>query len=109
MRPSPRTRGEGEALLRANHLEADIAFELVGRLLARMRIVLALAGLAQMAGDQHCAGGGVDLFLAALLDEDTRHRRLAVLGGEVLALPAVAAEPRIEEVAQQVGLVAVAA
>ena len=86
-------------LLRADQLEADIAFELVGRFLARMRIVLALAGLAQVAGDQQRAGGVIDRFIAALLDEDARHRCFALVGGEVLALPAVAAESRIEEVA----------
>ncbi len=35
-----------DRLLRADELEADIAFELVGRLLAGMRIVLALPRLA---------------------------------------------------------------
>src|SRR6266700_1523943 len=73
-----------------------------------MRIVLALAGLAQMARHQQAAGSAVHLLLAALLDEDAGYRRFARLGREVLALPAVAAEPRVEKIAQQIGLVPVA-
>src|SRR6516164_8402650 len=94
--------------LHPHQLEADIAFELIDGLLAGVRIVLALAGLAQMARHQEAAGAVVHFLGAALLDEDAGDRGLAGLRLLVLALPAFTAEPRIKEIAQQIGLVAVA-
>src|SRR5712691_8409843 len=84
-------------LFHLDQLEPHIALELVGGFLAGMRIVLALAGLAQMARHQEAAHASVQILLAALLDENAGDGRLAGLGGKVVALPALAAKPRIEE------------
>src|SRR6266436_5854786 len=61
-----------------------------------------------MARYQQAVHAGVHVLLAPLLDEDAGNRRLAGFGRKVLALPPFAAEPRIEKVAQQIGLLAVA-
>src|SRR5262245_23541369 len=62
-----------------------------------------------MTGRERGGGARVDLLAAALLDDDAGDRRLALGSGEVLAGPAVAPETRGQEIAQQVGLVAVVA
>src|ERR1700722_13260802 len=85
------------------------AFKQPARLLAGMRIEAALTGLAQEARRQRGCGLPVDVLAAILLDENAVDRRLAGLGWEILAGPAVAAETRGEEVLEQIGLVAVLA
>src|ERR1700693_2345610 len=94
--------------LRQRQLEAHQAFELSFGRATGLRIVLALALLAEKMrldiGDR-VAGDGL---AAALLDEGPPHRRLALGGKQIDAIPAVAAIARGQEVAQQIGLVAIA-
>src|SRR6516165_6423825 len=61
-----------------------------------------------MARYQEAVHAAVHILFAALLDENTGDGRLAGFGCEVLALPSLAPEPRIEKVAQQISLLAVA-
>src|SRR5580692_9168977 len=91
--------GAGAPLFGPQQLEADIAVELVEGFLAGMWVVLALAGLSQIARHQDAARRRVDLLLAVLLDEDAGHRRFAGLCWKIFAFPVVAAEPRVEKVA----------
>src|SRR5437016_2624274 len=93
-------------LFRANELEAHGAFELPCGFAARLRVVLALPRFAQIARRKQRAGAIVDLLMAALLDKNAPDRRLAVYRREILAVPVVASKPRIEKVAEKVGLVA---
>src|SRR4030088_3598169 len=93
--------------LLAHQFEPHRALELPRGLAPGMRIEAALAGLAQVARRQRCARIGIDLLAAALLDEDAGDRRLALLGRQALAGPAVAPEACGEEIAQEIGLVAV--
>src|ERR1051325_10856086 len=73
-----------------------------------MRINLGLALLAQIAGGELGLRATLDRLLAALLDEGAEHRRLAILGREVDAIPVLAAVAGVEEVAEQIGLLAIA-
>src|SRR5258708_10262818 len=90
-----------------HQFKPHIALELIGGLLAGLRVILALARLAQMARYQEAVHAAVHVLPAALLDENTGDGRLARFGREGLALPSFAPEPRIEKVAQQIGLLAV--
>src|SRR5262249_15910565 len=89
-------------------LEAHQAFELAFGLAAGMRIDLGLALLSQIAGGKLGERAALDRLLAALLDEGSEHRRLAILGRQVGAIPVLAAVAGVEEVAQQICLLAVA-
>jgi hypothetical protein len=98
--PGERRHRRAPQRSRLHQLEARGAFELAGGLAAGVGIEAALAGLAQVAGRQRCGGLVVDLLAAVLLDEDAVDRRLVVAEGQVLALPVVAPEARVQEVAQ---------
>src|SRR5262245_52893873 len=93
---------------RKRQLEPHDAFELAFGLPAGLRVDLGLAFLAEIVGLQLGERAALDRLLAALLDEGSEHRRLAVLGRQLHAIPAVAAVARVEEVAQQIGLLPVA-
>src|SRR5437899_8606762 len=73
-----------------------------------MGVDLGLALLAQIAGGALGQCAALDGLLAALLDEGAEDRRLTVLGRQVDTVPVLAAIARIEEVAQQVGFLAIA-
>src|SRR5262245_23699449 len=89
-------------------LETHHAFELAFGLAARVRINLGLALLAQVAGGELRQRAALDRLLAALLDKGAENRRLTILGRQVNTIPTLAAVARVEEVAEQVGFLAVA-
>src|SRR4030081_2161361 len=102
-----RTRGKPD-LRRQGQLEPGETLELSLGGPAGLRIILALAFLAEKMrldlGHRRSRNG----LAAALLDEGAPDRRLALGRGEIDAIPAVAAIAGGEKVAQQIGLVAVA-
>src|SRR6185437_11574390 len=106
--PDSPARGEGLELLILHELEARHALELALRAPAGARVVLALAFLAEVARLEKGAAGAGDLLHATLLDEGAADGALALLGRQILALPALAAEAGGEEIAQEIGFVAVA-
>src|SRR5215470_4604319 len=103
-----RIQVRGPRSFHLGQFKPHIALELVRGLLAGLRVILALARLAQMARYQEAVHAAVHVLLAALLDENTSDGRLAGFGRKVLAPPSFAPEPRVEKVTQQIGLLAVA-
>src|SRR6266850_4490665 len=94
-------------LLREGQFETHQAFELALGLPAAADVDLGLALLAEIVRLHLGDRGPVDRLAAALLDEGPKHRRLAVFGRKIDAIPAVEAVARGEEVAQQVGFIAI--
>src|SRR5580700_4887696 len=80
--------------LRPRQLEPYQAFELSFGRPSGLRIILALALLAEKMRFDIGDGVARDRLVAALLDEGTAHRRLALGGGKINAIPAVAAVAR---------------
>src|SRR5215510_94423 len=105
--PLPTLQGDARSP-RQRQLETHHALELAFGLPARMRVDLGLALLAQIAGGELRQRAAFDRLLATLLDEGAEDRCLAVLGRQVDTVPALTAIARIEEVAQQVGFLAIA-
>ena len=87
-------------------LEPHVALELSFGLPVGMGVVLALALLSQIARLQCRNADPVDGLATVLFDESAHHRRLALGGRMIGAVPAVAAESRGDEVAQRIGLIA---
>src|SRR5262245_25666094 len=110
VRPSQRRLMMTAGMMSTRHcqLKAHQAFERAFGLSARMWIDLGLALLAQIAGGELGERAAFDGLLAALLDESAEHRRLAILGRQVDAIPLLAAVAGVEEVTQQIGLLAIA-
>src|SRR6201988_404783 len=82
-----------------HQLEAYHALVLAGGFASGVRIDAALPRFAQVAGRERGARHRVDLLAAVLLHEHAVDRCFAVLQRQVLALPAVAAEARSQEIA----------
>src|SRR5215469_16728928 len=92
--------------VRPQQFEARRTLELADRQLTRAA-EFGLAGFAQKTGLEHGAHVALHELVAAPVDVESAHWAFARCRRRVGALPAVAAVPRLEEVGQRVGLLAV--
>src|SRR5437763_17204108 len=93
-------------LFRQCQLKTHETLELAFGGAAGLRVDLELALLAQVVGLQFGESAAFDELFAALLDEGAKHRRLALFGSKVDAIPTLAPVAGGEEIPQQICLLA---